>query len=291
MGTCASYQEAVNFETSAVHHARPAIDHDAFEQWVFDNADVNIRTLDDLGTFHAMGGVLCHPSCSSADPNRYSTLTSMKELAGIPVVECRGYTAKKGLMTVKVQALGDFPAEPNVLLSAELLDTLWLAGPTLELEETTPGWSGFMCRITSKQSYEVSAVLPQPFVNLPPSKPTTIHSCLLYAIENSRKRNSHCVVTFDNPLYTKAIDIVLSDPGGPLSSVTVRLGGFHLLMSYMGAIGKIMGGSGLKELWQTVYGKNTVTHMLSGHAYARAWRAYYSLTGAAAAGRLLGGPR
>ena len=59
MGVCASYQEAVDFETSAVHHARPIIDMTNFEQWVFDNADVNIRTLDGLGTFHVMGGVLC----------------------------------------------------------------------------------------------------------------------------------------------------------------------------------------------------------------------------------------
>ena len=35
--------------------------------------------------------------------------------------------------------------------------------------------------------------------------------------------------------------------------------GFHLLMSYMGAIDKIMGGSGMEELWETVYGKNTLT--------------------------------
>ena len=96
MGTCASYQEAVNFETSAVHLARPAIDHDAFEQWVFDNADVNIRTLDGLGPFHAMGGVLCvTPAAAVRTPTGIPRgkdivpLTSMKELAAIPVVECR----------------------------------------------------------------------------------------------------------------------------------------------------------------------------------------------------------
>ncbi|XP_034250959.1 uncharacterized protein LOC117651244 [Thrips palmi] len=57
LGLCASYQEAVDYETSAVHHGRPAIEDSAFVQYVFDNADFNIRTLDGLGTFHAMGGV------------------------------------------------------------------------------------------------------------------------------------------------------------------------------------------------------------------------------------------
>ena len=35
-----------------------------------------------------------------------------------------------------------------------------------------------------------------------------------------------------------------------------------------------MAGSGLDVLWETVYALNTVVHMLSGHAYARALRAH-----------------
>ena len=41
-------------------------------------------------------------------------------------------------------------------------------------------------------------------------------------------------------------------------------------MSYMGAIGYIMGGSGLEELWEEVYAPNSVKNMLTGHAYSRA---------------------
>lgn len=32
---------------------------DLFIQHVFDNADVNVKTLDGHGTFHAMGGIQC----------------------------------------------------------------------------------------------------------------------------------------------------------------------------------------------------------------------------------------
>lgn len=53
-----------------------------------------------------------------------------------------------------------------------------------------------------------------------------------------------------------------------------------MLMSYMGSIGYIMAGSGLEALWETVYAPNTVVHMLTGHAYARALRAHL-LTSAA----------
>ena len=60
-----------------------------------------------------------------------------------------------------------------------------------------------------------------------------------------------------------------------LSSVVVRLGGFHLLMSFMGAVGYIMGGSGLKEIWSLIYAVDSVDKMLNGHAYARALRAHF----------------
>ncbi|GBN73601.1 hypothetical protein AVEN_273721-1 [Araneus ventricosus] len=37
-----------------------------------------------------------------------------------------------------------------------------------------------------------------------------------------------------------------------LFKAIVRLGGLHLLMSYMGAVGKIMGGSGLEDMWYEI---------------------------------------
>ena len=73
----------------------------------------------------------------------------------------------------------------------------------------------------------------------------------------------------------KAAYIVAASPD--LTRVFVRLGGFHTPMSYMGSIGNIMTGSGLEELWESVYAKGSVVHMMSGHAYARALRAHFML--------------
>ena len=61
-------------------------------------------------------------------------------------------------------------------------------------------------------------------------------------------------MTYDRPLYKKARDILLqSDLLGELRNVIVRLGGFHMVMSYMGAIGYVMEGSGLLELFSVHY--------------------------------------
>ena len=81
-----------------------------------------------------------------------------------------------------------------------------------------------------------------------------------------------CIVTFDQPLFQKASEIVASFNN--LDKMILRLGGFHLKMSYLGCIGQIKSGSRLAELWEQVYAKGSVAHMLSGHAFARAVRAH-----------------
>ena len=77
-------------------------------------------------------------------------------------------------------------------------------------------------------------------------------------------------VTFDQPLWTKVVEIIAAKK---LNIVPI-LGGFHTLMSFLGSIGKIMEGSGLDQLFETVYGQNAVKHILSGKAVSRANRGH-----------------
>lgn len=59
VGACSSYREATNYLNCAVNSPQPTVQPDAFVQFVFDNADVNTRTLNGFGTFHALGGIKC----------------------------------------------------------------------------------------------------------------------------------------------------------------------------------------------------------------------------------------
>ncbi|XP_022204652.2 uncharacterized protein LOC111061263 [Nilaparvata lugens] len=129
--------------------------------------------------------------------------------------------------------------------------------------------------MTNSAECQTTYIMAVPFINLDLSNMSTIYTALLFAADQSKKQNQTCIVTFDQPLFLKAMDIVgASDKDSKISKTVVRLGGFHLLMSYMGAIGKIMEGSGLEDLWGTVYGKATVSHMMNGHAYDRCLRAF-----------------
>ena len=52
------------------------------------------------------------------------------------------------------------------------------------------------------------------------------------------------------------------------------MGGFPMLMSYLGCIGYVMESSGLSDALETIYGTNAVKHMMTGKAYSRAMRGH-----------------
>ncbi|GFN74416.1 hypothetical protein PoB_000092200 [Plakobranchus ocellatus] len=60
-----------------------------------------------------------------------------------------------------------------------------------------------------------------------------------------------------------------------LRSSILQLGGFHTQMSYLGTIGHLMTGSGLRGLLEMMYTLDAVVHMLSGKAVAKAVRGHF----------------
>ena len=70
--------------------------------------------------------------------------------------------------------------------------------------------------------------------------------------------------------------IIRSEPlVSDLTTIFLRLGGFHAEMSFLGCIGHVMASSGLQEVLDLIYGPTAVVHMLSGKAVARAVRAHF----------------
>ena len=102
---------------------------------------------------------------------------------------------------------------------------------------------------------------------------TDISCPLLFIADQAIKLNVTPVVTFGQPLYYKAATIIAAEPeNSQLKGTVVMLEGFHTRMSYLGAIGFIMADSGLSEVLEKVYACNSVKHMLTGKAIARATR-------------------
>lgn len=290
LGFSASYDEALRLEGSYVMQAKEAVvdvSVNPFSQFIFDNADFNVNTLDGHATFHALGGIMAVTPRNSVTcdqdilrMNVSSSSHAIGKAGSIEVKEfCRPPNA--GLKTVKMIDIG-VSLQEDIVPSA--CDIAWLYGKNAH-SSTVPGWNGFMESRTQGQEYECSKVVCLPFINAPPTAYSTVYTSILTALERCALINQNtCVVTFDQPLFWKARDVVACVAG--FSNVIVRLGGFHLLMSFMGAMGTIMAGSGLKQLFCEIFATNSVDKILLGHAYARAVRGH-SLAYAALGGLII----
>ncbi|KAG5868772.1 hypothetical protein JTB14_024590 [Gonioctena quinquepunctata] len=130
-------------------------------------------------------------------------------------------------------------------------------------------------KIAKVPFYQVSKIFCLLFIDENPSDLRTIYTALHYAAQHCKEtERKTCFVTFDYPLYIKAKQILCNTKDKNLENVVPRLGGFYLLMSYSKAIGTIMEGSGIFELFCTVFAQNLVDKMLSCTAYSRAIRAH-----------------
>lgn len=63
-------------------------------------------------------------------------------------------------------------------------------------------------------------------------------------------------------------------------SIVLILGGFHLMMSYLGSLGGLMKGAGLKKVLHFICGVNAVEHVLFGKAVSRVLRSHFILESA-----------
>ena len=273
LGLCISYSEVHKFETSAA--AAQGIDIPGYEdgnfiQYVADNVDHNVRTLDGSDTFHGMGIIAgVTPGTKSRDPIPRLDV-SIDDLKSAAKIDIKYYRPPSNLMTeISYQELEDL----KVIDTTRLVD--FLSVVTWPLRASTPTWSGAMQMIQNGEHPGKSAVVFLPMIDMNASDISCVYSTMLFICSQARRYNVTPVLTFDQPLYWKAFTIITNEPeNSDLKSIVLRLGGFHMEMSYLGCIGNIMNGSGLQEILEIIYASNAVPHMLSGKAVARAIRGH-----------------
>ena len=253
-----------------------------FTQWVADNVDHNVATLDGQGTFQGMG-IIAVSTPKDGTPlttnsrvitrQQRSKVNELVKDKGVPIFQYIGQP-EKGLASVIYKPI--IQLQTPYTLPVELCsDLLWQSGWIFsKLDRPRPNWSGFMQHIFSDEKHltSKSEVLLLPIIDLNPSDESCVYSTLVYIQSQAEKLNipTPCI-TFDQPLWLKAMEIIRAKS----MNIVCRLGGFHTMMSFMGSIGSMMKGSGLEEALQRAYGLNAVTHMISGKAVSRALRGHF----------------
>ena len=262
-----------SFETYQSENTMPV-----FTQWVADNVDHNIATLTGKGTFHGMGVISCSTSLVTNLTQKIKRLKERKrtstfvEHRGIEIIPYYG-SSYNGLLKIKLKPYMQL-SSPYTLTSDLGYDLLWKSAWFFSSKtQPRPNWSGFMQQVANKRrSPEKSAISFLPIIDLNPSDETCIYSTLCFIIDQVKKLQLQTSsVTFDQPLWLKAMGIKKEEN----LDIIIRLGGFHVMMSFLGSIGTMMSGSGIEELFSDVYAENSVTRMMSGKAVSRALRAHF----------------
>ena len=279
LGFCSPYSEVKRFEISAATSQGNAIpNHDGqFVQYSADNVDHNISTLDGHNTFHGMGiiAIVTPGTNNDAKIPRNKNVTA-KDLSADGAIEITYYREdNRALAEIRYVELPLIVAhDPTANL-----DILWQT--SILFTPSRAAWSGLMQLVHHGDHPGKSSVTFLPMIDLSASDPSCIFSTLQYVTHHAKLHNATPIITFDQPLWWKALSIILAHPeGSEMRRVVLRLGTFHLEMSFLGSIGHIMASSGISELLELIYAPNAVVHIMSGKAVSRAVRAHLLLDGA-----------
>jgi hypothetical protein len=264
-------------QVEAEHHL---LSSTPIAHYVADNVDHNVRTLNGLNTFHGMGVILatvqkhdefrqCHRVvCRLQAPVKAAEAIRNK---CVPILSSNMLNGK-GIADVELLAIRTL-RRPLQLPAILNLTTVWHASGKISPGcHPRPNWAGYMQTVCDGEHSPVGTVEMLSIVDLNPSDNDCIYSTLQYVIDQAKLIGLQVPnITFDQPLYIKALDIAIKCN----MQIVLRLGGFHMLMSFLGSIGHMMNGSGLEEVLALVFGPNTVNHILNGKAYARAVQGHF----------------
>ena len=245
-----------------------------FMQYVGDNTDHDIVTVDGKNTHHGLGSIAIANGVFADINNQRRPLPRDRKKKWSEIVLNEGIQIKQ-YHSPDTTALEGTILKPVTrscaVIHPRFIDLLWNCSYCFK--SLSPSWSVYMSLVSSNQPLPTSVVTMLPIIDLHATDPTALYSLLCFISNQCSKLNvpTPPSVTFDQPLYVKAYDIVSSMN----MNIIVRLGGFHQLMSYLGSIGCIMEGSGLRNALETVYAPITVGHMFTGKAYARALRGHF----------------
>lgn len=274
-GFCSSYGEAKKFElcaSIALNEQRMNSNHNIqVIKYVCDNVDHNLRTLDGKNTFHGMGIISIHPTISITSSKIPRTKATLLDVKHIGTVEILPYFEK---MTPTTSLFYRKLSTTTIQDPYNDLDLLWKTSWS-EGETTRPGWSGMMQLVQHGSHSGKATVNFLPIIDMNPTDYACIYSTLHFICKDADKYNAALTATFDQPLYWKSRTILEKEPSSsPIKRVVLCLGGFHMKMSFLGTIGHIMSGTGFDVVLAQVYAENSVMHMMSGKAYARAIRGF-----------------
>ena len=188
---------------------------------------------------------------------------SSDEIVKIGNLERVTFSKRGKVLRQKFKALSEIKVADPTKILGDLWKCAWL------LKSQRPLWNGYMQMVHKGDHPGKSSVIFMPMIDMPSSDMSCILSMMEFVSKQARQYNHTPILTFDQPLYWKAMEIRMwENAASDLKEIILFLRQFHARMSFIGSIGHLMTGSGLDAILKLIYADNTVPHM-SGKAYSR----------------------
>ncbi|XP_065674292.1 uncharacterized protein LOC136091193 [Hydra vulgaris] len=272
LGFASSYDEVIRYKQNIVKHDKIndilCPEGTTSIKFVGDNTDHDLATIDGKNTHHGLGSISIANGNFIENSNKKRLPRDKKDYWSN--INCDNQITISQFYSSDVPVLSQikFQEFTKVTLKPNLVDILWNMSHIFELQ--CPSWAAYMSRQVNNV-LPISKVSMLPVINLPATDFNALYSLLSFVVIQSEKlKLGMPCVTFDQQLYVKAYEIAASKK----MKVFIRIGGFHQLMSFLGAIGTLMERSGLKTALETVYASASVNHMFSGKAISRSLRGH-----------------
>ncbi|ESN98242.1 hypothetical protein HELRODRAFT_177122 [Helobdella robusta] len=263
-----------------------------YKQSVVQTEDANLPAIDGLGTFHGMGMISMTTKINMNTITEDETLSTsefklIKRLARVNVarIALKTHVPMLRYYAPNIPVLSKLKFKPLIQLqypyslpASTNHDLLWQFGVYNRGEaDSQPNWSGYMQDVNIGEHSLSADIRMQLILDQNPNDRSCILSTLSYVRNQASKLQIETAcITFDQPLWIKAVEIIESESLG----MVCRLGTFHMIMNFLGSIGTVMAGSGISEILECCYGSNAIIHMLSGKAVARALRGHFLIESA-----------
>ena len=233
LGFCSSYSEVQRYERSAAETQGTDIEGykpEQFIQYVADNVDHNIRSLDGLNTFHGMGIIASVTPGIRTKVKVPRKATSVEELTDLGRINIHPFISPNSdvLQSIKYETVAKFDVRDDT----DMIDLLWKV--SWPLRNPQPAWSGMMHMVYHGEHPGQASTIFLPMIDMNPSDTTCIYSTLKFVCSHAKRYNVTPVLTFDQPLWWKATTIVASvKEDDDIKSVVLLLCGFHTRMSFL----------------------------------------------------------
>ena len=262
-----TYDEILRFKKSAALAATNDIQLSGIHegdggviQTLVDNFDADISSQNGKMRTHSLAMLITQP-CTQPDENQNipSTIPRVSKADmsqqidfELPIQRYQGpkkvpmpdNCSKKFVPPLKVLSSCIIAKE-----RAEELDFSFMS--EINSNDNCPEFNGFNTSVAREHGHALkpkTQAVYLPLIDMPPSDPDTMMTALQEAKRLTNERGQKKVVfTCDQQLHKVAVDVKWAYPND-FSDVILRLGGMHMLMSFVGAIGSLMAGSGLSEI-------------------------------------------